>query len=114
MNRVSVLLIAVASTACAAAAIAAPGLKGQALLSQAKIHPDEARAIALKARPGTVVDQELEREPGGSGLRYSFDVRAKHQTFEVGVDAQTGAILENGAETKAQEKAEAKADHKKP
>ena len=41
--------------------------------------------------------QELEKEGGGSGLRYSFD-QAGTKTYEVGVDAQTGAVLENKAE----------------
>ncbi len=35
----------------------------------------EARAIVLKAHPDTVTDQELEKEKGGSGLRYSFDIK---------------------------------------
>ena len=51
-----------------------------------------------KARPGTVTDKELEREHGGSGLRYSFDIKNGTTTFEVGVDAKTGAVLENGPE----------------
>ena len=54
----------------------------------------QARAIALKADPGTVMGQELEKEPGGSGLRYSLDIKAGAKTYEVGVDAQTGAVLE--------------------
>jgi uncharacterized membrane protein YkoI len=31
-------------------------------------------------------------------LRYSFDVQSQGVTYEVGVDAQTGALLENGKE----------------
>ena len=49
-------------------------------------------------RQGAITDQELEREKGGSGLRYSFDVKAAGGTYEVGVDAKTGALLENGHE----------------
>lgn len=45
-----------------------------------------------------VTDQELERERGGSGLRYSFDIKFRGRTFEVGVDAQTGRLLENAKE----------------
>jgi uncharacterized membrane protein YkoI len=56
------------------------------------------RRRSLKAAPGTITDQELEREPGGSGLRYSFDVKRGGQTCEVGVDAKTGAVLENKIE----------------
>jgi uncharacterized membrane protein YkoI len=71
---------------------------GEELAKTAKVTLDEARAIALKAHPGAITDQELEKEGGGSGLRYSFDIKAKGKTFEVGVDAQTGKVLENAAE----------------
>lgn len=71
---------------------------GQNLAKSAKIGIAHARVIAMKARAGKVTDQELEREPGGSGLRYSFDIRAKGKTFEVGVDAASGKVLENAAE----------------
>jgi uncharacterized membrane protein YkoI len=71
---------------------------GQELASKAKITIDEARAIALKARPGTITDEELEKEKGGSGLRYSFDVKSGNVTYEIGIDAQTGKVLENSKE----------------
>jgi uncharacterized membrane protein YkoI len=71
---------------------------GQELAPQAAVSLQQARAIALKTVPGTVTDQELEKEPGGSGLRYSFDIKAGAKTFEVGVDAQTGAVLERKVE----------------
>ena len=71
---------------------------GEKLAKNAKITMEQATNIALKARPGKITDKELETEKGGSGLRYSFDVRSKGVTFEVGVDAQTGAVLENGKE----------------
>ena len=48
---------------------------GQELAPQAKISLEQARSIATKPRPGEVTDQELEKEKGGSGLRYSFDIR---------------------------------------
>lgn len=60
----------------------------------------EAQAIALKVQPGTIVDTELEKESGGSGLRYSFDVKSGTTTYEVGVDAETGKLLENIPEGK--------------
>jgi uncharacterized membrane protein YkoI len=47
-----------------------------------------------------VTDKELEKEPGGSGLRYSFDIVAGGKTYEVGVDAADGKVLENAAEGK--------------
>jgi uncharacterized membrane protein YkoI len=71
---------------------------GEELAPQARLSLDKARSIAIKARPGQITDQELEKEKGGSGLRYSFDIRQKGKTFEVGVDAKTGKVLENKAE----------------
>ena len=71
---------------------------GQEVASKAKVTIDEARAIALKARPGTITDEELEKEKGGSGLCYSFDVKSGNVTYEVGIDAQTGKVLENSKE----------------
>ena len=67
-------------------------------MPQAKITLAQARATAIAARPGAITDQELEKERGGTGLRYSFDVKANGKTFEVGVDARTGKVLENKAE----------------
>ena len=73
---------------------------GQDLAGKAHVSIARARLIALKAHPGHIQDQELEREAGGSGLRYSFDIVNGGKTFEVGVDALTGAVLENKAEGK--------------
>lgn len=69
-----------------------------ALAARAKLTLAQAQDIALRARAGEVQDHELEAEPGGSGLRYSFDILSGGKTFEVGVDAETGAILENTEE----------------
>ncbi|MBN9049400.1 MAG: PepSY domain-containing protein [Rhizobiales bacterium] len=71
---------------------------GQKLSGHAKITMSQAREIALKAYPGKIMDQELEREEGGSGLRYSFDIKSGSRTQEVGIDASTGAVLENKTE----------------
>ena len=71
---------------------------GQELAKDARIGTAQARATALKAVPGKITDQELEKEPGGSGLRYSFDIRKGAKTYEVGVDAESGAVLENKVE----------------
>lgn len=73
---------------------------GEKLAKDAKITIAEARAIALKAHPGTITDEELEKEKGGSGLRYSFDIKTATGVQEVGVDAKTGAVLENAKEGK--------------
>lgn len=58
----------------------------------------EARAIALKSFPGSITSEELEKEWGGSGLRYSFDIKNGARLHEVGVDAKTGRVLENSVE----------------
>ena len=71
---------------------------GQKLAGEAKVNIEQARAIALKAHPGKITDEELEQEKGGSGLRYSFDIRNGKVTQEVGVDAKTGELLENAPE----------------
>jgi uncharacterized membrane protein YkoI len=62
---------------------------------QAKITAAQARAIAIKAYPGKIIEEELEDESGGSGLRYSFTIAHGKVQHEVGVDARTGKILEN-------------------
>lgn len=84
--------------ATAVAASAPSHFAGAELLPQAKITLAQARQTAVRAHPGAITDQELEKERGGTGLRYSFDIKAKGKTFEVGVDARTGKVLENDAE----------------
>jgi uncharacterized membrane protein YkoI len=71
---------------------------GEKFAKDAKITMDQALATAQKARPGAITDRELEHERGGSGLRYSFDIKASGHNYEVGVDAMTGVVLENGPE----------------
>jgi uncharacterized membrane protein YkoI len=71
---------------------------GGQYLPQAKMTPAQARQIALKAYPGKIISEELEKESGGSGLRYSFVISNQKVKHEVGVDAKTGAILENSIE----------------
>jgi uncharacterized membrane protein YkoI len=73
---------------------------GEELGKDAKVSIAEARAIALKAHPGKITDEELEREAGGTGLRYSFAIKSGSSTQEVGVDARTGRVLENAKEGK--------------
>lgn len=91
---------AIAVIAALATALATPALAytGQKLRGEARIGMKEARAIAVKAHAGKITDAELEREPGGSGLRYSFDIKNGPHVQEVGVDAATGAVLENRTE----------------
>ena len=101
MKTLAILLLvstAFAAEGAMAAPHPAPTYKGHQLAASAHVTLTEARRLALQARPGVVTDQELEKEAGGSGLRYSFDIKAGGKTFEVGVDAQTGTVLENAAE----------------
>ncbi len=93
-------VLAVLAVTMTAFAINASAYTGQELAGSAKLSIQEARAIALKAHPGKITDEELEKEPGGSGLRYSFDIRRGKVTQEVGVDAKTGKVLENAPEGK--------------
>jgi uncharacterized membrane protein YkoI len=73
-------------------------LDGETYLKDASIKPADARATALKTYPGKIVSEELEKESGGSGLRYSFVIRDHTAKHEVGIDAKTGVVLENSVE----------------
>ncbi len=108
-----VILAAAASLVAASASVAATSatFKGHELAGRSKITLAQARKLALNARPGRIVDQELEKEGGGSGLRYSFDVASRGRTIEVGIDAVTGKVLENGAESPGKEAKEAVQEH---
>ena len=61
-----------------------------------KLSMAQARAIALKIAPGRVKDAEYEYE--GHGWRYSFDIAQGPRIHEIGVDAMTGAIVEDSFE----------------
>lgn len=91
-------LAVAAGLALIASQLSALAYSGQNLAPQAKVGIEKARSIALKAYPGRIVAEELEKEGGGSGLRYSFDIKSGSTTQEVGVDARTGAVLENAKE----------------
>ena len=72
---------------------------GSQYLAEAKVKLDKAREMALKAYPGVIQTEELEKEAGGHGLRYSFVIKASNGTsHEVGIDAVDGSVLENAAE----------------
>ena len=99
MRTITLLTAALAAASLAAApALAATSYAGEKLAPQAKVGLQVAQTIALKARPGQITDKELEKEAGGSGLRWSFDIKSQGKTYEVGVDARTGRVLENKAE----------------
>ena len=59
---------------------------------QAKITMQQAKEIALKKVPGTIVEEDLEMEKGR--LQYAFDVKdANGKVFDVEIDAKTGKVL---------------------
>ena len=91
-------LMSLLAISTVAFSVNASAYTGQEFAGDAKISMKEARAIALKVHPGKITDSELEKENGGSGLRYSFDIKYGRVTQKVGVDAKTGAVLENAPE----------------
>jgi uncharacterized membrane protein YkoI len=62
---------------------------------------EDARKIALQKESGNVKSQELEKEKGR--WIFSFDIERDKQIHEVGVDANTGEILEDSVENPADE-----------
>jgi uncharacterized membrane protein YkoI len=80
---------------------AALGISGTAIAAKApapKISMTQARATALKLAPGKITSSEYEFE--GGGWRYSFDIQQKGHVQEIGIDGQTGKIVENKSEGK--------------
>lgn len=101
MSKTIPLILGAALAVCTMAASAAGALDATPhgnLASMAKVSMPQARELAMKAYPGKIVKEELEQEKGGSGLRYSFDINNGKVTHEVGIDAKTGAVLENSVE----------------
>ncbi|MBI1201892.1 MAG: peptidase M4 [Rhodopseudomonas sp.] len=100
--------LSTAGAALLAAIVATPlALANAATAPKPAITMSKARAIALKAYPGgKIANEELEKEGGGSGLRYSFDIKNGSATYEVGVDAMTGKVLEKASESPKDEAVE--------
>lgn len=63
-----------------------------------KISKARATAMALKLAPGKITDAEYEYE--GGVWRWSFDIQQKGHVQEIGIDGQTGKIVENKSEGK--------------
>lgn len=79
--------------------LAVPALAAAPASPTPKISMAAARTQALKIAPGHVDAAEYEYEDGH--WRYSFDIRqADRHIQEVGIDAMTGAVLENAPEGK--------------
>ena len=77
--------------------------QGETLASLAKISLIQARHLAPKAFTGTIIDEHLEKEAGGSGLRYSFDIRRGAVVHEVGIDAANGNVLEDSDDSNSKD-----------
>ena len=86
MKTISIAMLAAAALA-GGTALAAPHVP------PAKLTMAQARTIALKLAPGKIADAEYENEAGG--WRYSFDIREVNRIHEIGVDANTGKIVED-------------------
>lgn len=50
------------------------------------------------SKQGQITEEELEKEKGGCGLHYSFDIRTGDVIHEVGVDSVTCLVFENSVE----------------
>jgi uncharacterized membrane protein YkoI len=57
-----------------------------------------AKTMALKLAPGKIISSEYEKE--GGGWRYSFDIQQRGHVQEIGIDGQTGKVVENKSEGK--------------
>jgi uncharacterized membrane protein YkoI len=58
----------------------------------------KARTMALKLAPGKIISSEYEKE--GGIWRYSFDIQQRGNVQEIGIDGQTGKVVENKSEGK--------------
>lgn len=107
----------VALIAASAGAQQAPAAKvskeDAALRATAKVSEESARAIALKAVPGsTVKEGELEKENGKLVWSFDLKVAGKKGVEEVQVDAITGKVISHEHESDAKEAKEARDEAK--
>lgn len=87
------------SFACSAFADETGYYSGYELSKDAQITMDQASSIVLQMYPrGVITDRLLVKETGGTGLRYTFDIRSGAHIMEVGVDANTGDVIANQLE----------------
>jgi len=54
--------------------------------------------MALRLAPGRIISSEYEKE--GGAWRYSFDIQQRTHVQEIGIDGQTGRVVENKPEGK--------------
>ena len=95
-DRCALTVFALSVSSMAYAGDGAGTYSGYELSKDAQFTMDEASIIALKMHPrGVITERSLERVTGGTNLRYLFDVKAEATTFQVGVDANTGDVIED-------------------
>jgi uncharacterized membrane protein YkoI len=87
--RMVTLVAVLAAGGTALAAVKAPA---------PRISMAAAKAMALKLAPGKIISSEYENE--GGGWRYSFDIQQRGHVQEIGIDGQTGKVVENKSEGK--------------
>lgn len=76
---------------------------GSTVIAAAKAPPPRvsmqaAKGLALRLAPGKIISSEYEKE--GGGWRYSFDIQQTGHVQEIGIDGQTGKVVENKSEGK--------------
>ena len=97
MNTTKLIALVATLGLAASPALAKPRAPAHAPAKpHAKLTMKQAEAIALREAPGTVVERDYEKEDGI--WRYSFDIRQGERIHEVGVDANTGKIVESAFE----------------
>lgn len=87
--RILTLVAALGAGGPAIAAVKAP---------TPRISMVSAKSMALKLAPGKIISSEYEKE--GGIWRYSFDIQQTGHVQEIGIDAQTGKVVENKSEGK--------------
>ncbi|MGN6278960.1 MAG: PepSY domain-containing protein [Sphingomonas sp.] len=92
MRPIAILAILPVAALGTSIAFAAPQAGPHAKLTKA-----QAERIALQTAPGKVAEAEYEKENGA--WRYSFDIRQGKRIHEIGVDPNTGKIIENSFES---------------
>ncbi|MEO6255973.1 MAG: PepSY domain-containing protein [Sphingomicrobium sp.] len=91
-------LLATGAVQAKTAAPAKPAATAKMAVAKPKISMAQARTTALKLAPGKITKSEYEKE--GGGWRYSFDIQQKGHIQEIGIDGQTGKVVENKSEGK--------------
>lgn len=88
-SHIATLIAAVCTASGSIAAVKAP---------TPRITMSAAKSMALKLAPGKIISSEYEKE--GGIWRYSFDIQQAGHVQEIGIDGQTGKVVENKSEGK--------------